>query len=65
MSAIKPKTARFSIKMGGGEIAVRTSVIPEAYGESIVLRILNPKSIAISFDELGIDKDLMDILEKN
>ena len=55
---------RFSIKMGGGEIAVRTSVIPEAYGESIVLRILNPKSIAISFDELGIDKDLMDILEK-
>ena len=55
---------RFSIKMGGEEIAVRTSVIPEAYGESIVLRILNPKSIAISFDGLGIDKDLMDILEK-
>lgn len=55
---------RFSIKMGNEEIAVRTSVIPEAYGESIVLRILNPKSIAITFEELGIDDKLMDILEK-
>ena len=55
---------RFSIKMGEEEIAVRTSVIPEAYGESIVLRILNPKSIAIPFEELGIDKNLMDILAK-
>jgi len=55
---------RFSIKVNEEEIAVRTSVIPEAYGESIVLRILNPKSIAIAFDELGIDKKLMDILEK-
>ena len=55
---------RFSIKVKEEEIAVRTSVIPEAYGESIVLRILNPKSIAISFEELGIDKNLMNILEK-
>lgn len=55
---------RFSIKVKEEEIAVRTSVIPEAYGESIVLRILNPKSIAITFEELGIDKKLMDILEQ-
>jgi len=55
---------RFSIKAKEEEIAVRTSVIPEAYGESVVLRILNPKSIAITFEELGIDKDLMAILEK-
>ncbi len=48
----------------GEGIAVRTSVIPETYGESIVLRILNPKSIAIPFEELGIDKTLMAILEK-
>jgi len=55
---------RFSIKVKEEEIAVRTSVIPEAYGESIVLRILNPKSISITFEELGIDKNLMAILEK-
>ena len=55
---------RFSIKVKEEEIAVRTSIIPEAYGESVVLRILNPKSIAITFEELGINKDLMNILEK-
>src|SRR3989338_533946 len=55
---------RFSIKVKEEEIAVRTSIIPEAYGESVVLRILNPKSIAITFEELVINKDLMNILEK-
>ena len=55
---------RFSIKAKEEEIAVRTSVIPGSYGESIVLRILNPKSIAITFNELGIDEKLMTVLEK-
>jgi len=59
-----PTGSRGSDQSVGEEIAVRTSVIPEAYGESIVLRILNPKSIAITFEELGIDKNLMAILEK-
>ena len=55
---------RFSIKIKEEEMAVRTSVIPGSYGESIVLRILNPKSIAISFNDLGIDAKLMAVLEK-
>ena len=55
---------RFSIKISEEETEVRTSVIPETYGESIVLRILNPKSISIVFEELGIDKELMELLEK-
>lgn len=40
------------------EISFRTSMIPGAYGESIVLRILNPKSIAVKLDELGISAPL-------
>lgn len=40
------------------EISFRTSMIPGAYGESIVLRILNPKSIAVKLDELGISEPL-------
>mgnify|MGYP001574454659 CR=1 FL=1 len=55
---------RFSIKISEEEIEVRTSIIPESYGESVVLRILNPKSISITFDALGIDKELMKILDK-
>lgn len=42
----------------GIEISFRTSLIPGAYGESIVLRILNPKSIHVQLDELGISAPL-------
>ena len=55
---------RFSIHIKEVEVEVRTSVIPENYGESIVMRILNPKSISVSFEELGIEKQLFEILSK-
>jgi type IV pilus assembly protein PilB len=38
---------RFSVKIGPDEIEIRTSVLPGAYDESIVLRLLNPKSISV------------------
>ena len=53
---------RFSIKIKGSEIEIRTSILPGAYAESIVMRILNPKSIAVGLDELGIEKRTLDIL---
>ena len=34
---------RFSIKLEGSDIEIRSSLIPSAYGESFVMRILNPK----------------------
>jgi len=53
---------RFSIKVKGSEIEIRTSVLPGAYSESIVMRLLNPKSIAVPLEELGIEKRTLDIL---
>ncbi|MEK9181970.1 MAG: GspE/PulE family protein [Patescibacteria group bacterium] len=53
---------RFTIKAGGDEIEIRTSVLPGAYNESIVLRILNPKTISVPMEELGIEKKLLNIL---
>ncbi|MBI4691939.1 MAG: type II/IV secretion system protein [Candidatus Terrybacteria bacterium] len=55
---------RFSIHIKETEVEVRVSVIPENYGESIVMRILNPKSISVSFEELGIEKNLFEKLAK-
>lgn len=52
---------RFSIKIYDDNIEVRTSTLPGAYGESIVLRILNPKSIAMPLEELGIPPKLLSI----
>ena len=52
---------RFTIKIGGQEIEIRTSVIPGAYGESIVLRVLNPKAIAVPLEDMGIEPHLLSI----
>src|SRR3990167_7128769 len=55
---------RFSITEGEVEISVRTSLIPGAYGESIVMRILDPKSIQVGFEELGIEPYLFEIVKE-
>ncbi len=52
---------RFSIFLGSDEISLRVSLIPGAYGESIVMRILNPKSIRVKLEDMGIEKGLYDI----
>jgi type II secretory ATPase GspE/PulE/Tfp pilus assembly ATPase PilB-like protein len=55
---------RFSIKIGDGEIEIRTSILPGAYDESIVMRILNPKSIQVPLEDLGINQKLLNVLLK-
>ncbi len=53
---------RFSIKVKEDEIEIRTSLLPGAYSESIVLRVLNPNSISVSLDELGINPRLLKVI---
>ncbi len=60
----KGQDGRFSIHIKETEVEVRTSVIPGSYGETIVMRILNPKSISVPLEELGIEKDLLEKLLK-
>lgn len=55
---------RFSIKIAEEEIEIRTSLLPGAYSESVVLRILNPDAIAVSMEDLGIPENLFKILER-
>lgn len=60
----KAQDGRFSVRIDKDDIEIRTSVLPGAYGESIVLRILNPKTIALSMEKLGIENKLFEILKK-
>jgi len=55
---------RFSIVVGGKEIEIRTSVLPGAYAETIVMRVLDPTTIALPMEKLGFDKYLMEILDE-
>jgi type IV pilus assembly protein PilB len=60
----KAQDGRFSIKLGEEEIEVRSSLLPGAYDETVVLRVLNPNSIAVKLEELGIHERLLAILER-
>lgn len=55
---------RFSIKITGTEIEIRTSILPGAYGESVVMRILNPENIRVPFESLGMDSYFFALLER-
>jgi type IV pilus assembly protein PilB len=55
---------RFSIKIKDTEIEVRTSVLPGPYGESIVMRILNPEAISVELEGLGIHPRLLEIFSR-
>lgn len=59
----RAQDGRFSIKLGGAEIEVRTSTLPGPYGESVVMRVLNPDAIAVELNELGIHPRLLPVLE--
>ncbi len=55
---------RFSIVRGESQIETRISFIPGNYGESIVMRILDPEATKVSYKELGIHPKLLERLER-
>ncbi len=55
---------RFSVQIDSKDIEIRTSILPGAYGESVVLRILNPDAIMVPMESLGIHPKLQAIIEK-
>lgn len=55
---------RLSVKLNESEIEIRVSILPGSYSESIVMRILNPKSIAVPLESMGIDPKLFAVLQK-
>lgn len=60
----RAQDGRFTIKSSGQEIEVRTSVLPGPYGENVVLRLLGPKDIKVTFDKLGMQPYVVLTLEK-
>jgi len=61
--ADKPQDGRFSLVFTDLNIEIRVSTLPAEHGESIVMRILNPKSL-IDLGELGLREDLFKTFQK-
>ncbi len=54
---------RFSIHFKEVNIEIRTSILPGNYGESIVMRILNPSSISVDITSLGMSENLYKVVQ--
>lgn len=59
----RPQDGRFSLLMKDSPIEVRSSSLPSEHGETIVLRILNPKSL-MDIENLGLSKKLLEVFSR-
>lgn len=54
-----PQDGRFTIRQKGVDIEVRVSVLPSEFGETIVMRLLDPRTIKTRLEDLGMREDLL------
>ncbi|MFA5961382.1 MAG: GspE/PulE family protein [Parcubacteria group bacterium] len=54
----------FDINLANKKIAIRASSIPGNYGESIVMRLLDPDSINVNIEQLGLQGLAYELVQK-
>src|SRR5712691_521147 len=59
-----PQDGRFRIKVMGKDVDLRISILPTAYGEKIVIRILDKASLTGGIDQMGIDLETLSKFRK-
>jgi type IV pilus assembly protein PilB len=55
---------RFTFDFGDSEVEVRSSVIPGSFGESIVMRILDPNLASFKIENLDLNKKIKSVLDE-
>ena len=59
-----PQDGRIKIRLSGKEIDIRVSIIPTAFGERVVMRILEKGTFLFSLEDLGMVKDDYELVDK-
>ncbi|GAX87386.1 general secretion pathway protein E [Lebetimonas natsushimae] len=59
-----PQDGSFSMVLNGNQFDFRVSTLPTIWGESIVIRILDKRSILKKIDEIGITPKNLELLKK-
>jgi len=59
-----PQNGSFGVKENSNEIDIRVSTLPGLLGESIVLRMLNPRIVMLDLEQLGLEKDHLEKIKK-
>jgi type IV pilus assembly protein PilB len=56
-----PQDGRFKVRSGAKTIDFRVSTCPTAFGEKVVLRVLDRSSLLVNLTDLGFDPDILKI----
>jgi general secretion pathway protein E len=59
-----PQDGRFEVKIGDQDIDVRVSTIPTAFGERLVLRLLNKSGSLLELEDLGLESGRLKLLKR-
>lgn len=59
-----PQDGRIKIRLSGKEIDIRVSVVPVAFGERVVMRILEKGNFLFSLEQLGMAKQDYELVDK-
>ena len=59
-----PQDGKISAIVGGKSVDLRVSVLPTSNGEKVVIRILESKSIMRGLEQLGMEQDTLEIVQK-
>ena len=59
-----PQDGRIKIRIGGKEIDIRVSIVPTAFGERAVLRLLDRSSILLGLGDIGFTTDDLSLFER-
>lgn len=60
----RPQDGRFTIKLTDKKIDVRVSFLPTAYGESVVMRLLESDMTSLELEDMGMLPQALDLLKK-
>jgi len=59
-----PQDGRFRVRIAGKDLDVRVSSLPTAFGERIVLRLLDKSSSVLGLDQIGLEPKLRNQVEQ-
>ena len=59
-----PQDGRIEIKVGNKDIDIRVSTLPTAFGERVVLRLLDKSTIRLSLTDLGMTPERLGLFER-
>ncbi len=59
-----PQDGRIRIKIAGKDIDIRVSVLPTAFGERVVLRLLDKSSVLLDLEDLGLEGERLELFKR-